>query len=187
VQIKKPPFRCVLQAGEFYSVPPGVEMSVYAIGEVPLPFVLFEYGTSFESIATAPPSLAFFAERPKASDQATAPPLPAAIRYEDFDTGFSRMDVLAAPTSLRLIVQGHGVRQCVPWHSHDHITDTFFCTRGIARIATESGSESGVHVLEPGDTCEVGHGIPHFVSGQGGMACELLVLQGVGNYNYVAR
>ncbi len=183
VQIQKPPFRCVLEAGEFYTVPPGVDMAVFAVGREPVSFTVFEYGEAFDVVECAPPTLAHVGERTRSpADDPTedAPALP----YDDLTTGLSRMDVLASPFRLRLIVQGHGRGQCVPWHSHDEITDYFFCTHGRARIATR---DSKVHLLATGETCEVPPGMPHFVSGEAGMACEMLVLQGVGHYNYVAR
>jgi len=45
----------------------------------------------------------------------------------------------------------------------------------------------GARVLAPGEVYTVPAGVPHMVSGNAGQPCELLILQGVGVYNYVPR
>lgn len=185
VQIKKPPFRCVLQAGESYSVPPGIAMSIFSTGDKELPCIVFEYGGSFAARFEAPPTLDYVAERPTPA----APVLPKGeaqpFDYEQLAPGFNRMDVLAAEPTLRLLFQGCGEGQCVPWHSHDHVSDFFFCAHGTIRIAVRH--PGSVHLLTPGQTFEVRKGIPHFVSGIEGTSCDMLILQGAGHYNYVAH
>lgn len=189
VQIRKPPFRNTMKRGEHYTVPANVPMTAYAADGGPLDFTVFEYGEHFEAVATDPPTLAYVVERSRlpvpAQGGATAFAPEHVVDYDSFAPGFSRMDVIAAPDRLRLILQGHGVRECVPWHSHDHIADTFFCVKGALRIATRSPDQ--VAVLEPGDTYQVAPGVAHFVSGVNGAPCEVLILQGVGSYNYVER
>ncbi|WP_162581518.1 cupin domain-containing protein [Variovorax sp. PBS-H4] len=186
VQIRKPPFKNTLKRGEHYTVPPNVAMSVYAADGCEIDFTVFEYGNSLAALAVDPPSLDYVIERSRASGEQIQEALhDEATDYASFAAGFSRMDVIAAPPGLRLIFQGHGVRECVPWHSHDNIADTFFCVKGTLRIATRSPER--VVELAPGDVHEVAAGVPHFVSGLGGTPCEVLILQGVGTYNYVQQ
>ncbi|WP_395346284.1 cupin domain-containing protein [Variovorax sp. UC122_21] len=186
VQIQRPPFRCMLEAGEFYSVPPGVDLSVYAVDGAPIEFTVFEHGEGLERRASAAPTLAHVGEPTR-----RARVEPAAAVHTHADTarlvpGLARMDVIASPPELRLIVQGHGVDECVPWHSHDRIADTFYCVSGVARVAVRD-PEEGARVMAPGEVYTVPAGVPHMVSGNAGQPCELLILQGVGVYNYVPR
>ncbi|ARP84677.1 hypothetical protein CAL12_21615 [Bordetella genomosp. 8] len=95
------------------------------------------------------------------------------------------MDVLFTAPAIRLIAQGHGPSQCVPWHSHDNISDAFFCLSGRLRIATRAPDR--IVLLDPGDSHTVPPGVAHFVSGEAGRPCEMLIVQGVGAYNYVAE
>ena len=184
VQIKKPPFRCILKPGQCYAVPAGVAMTLAAMDGTPGECTVFEYGEAFDALPAEPPSLGYCFDRMEANEA-----LPGAagspIGYEDLQPGFSRMDVICSVPGMRLIAQGHGPGQCVPWHSHDHIDDTFFCMKGRIRIATRQPDE--VVELAPGDSFTVSAGTAHFVCGTDGQPCEMLTLQGVGNYNYVPR
>lgn len=72
--------------------------------------------------------------------------------------------------------------QSVPWHYHNHVTDTFFCMDGP--MIVETRSPDARHVLRAGNTLSVPPGVPHFVVGDGG-ACRFMIVQGVGEYDYV--
>ena len=86
-----------------------------------------------------------------------------------------RETIAEAPNlRVRLLVLGEG--QCVPWHYHNNITDTFFCMEGPMQV----------HVLEAGGSCAVEPGTPHLVAGVDGQPCKFMVVQGVGVYDYVA-
>jgi mannose-6-phosphate isomerase-like protein (cupin superfamily) len=185
VQIQKPPFRCTLRAGEVYSVPPGVAMSVFSTEQDELPYVVFEYGNSFAAHPEAPPTLDYVAERPAGPAPVSPPGATPDFDHGRLAPGFSRMDVLAFEPTLRLLYQGCGEGQCVPWHSHDNVSDFFFCSHGSLRIAVRDPDSE--HMLQPGQTFEVPRGVPHFVSGIDGAPCDMLILQGTGRYNYIAR
>ncbi len=73
--------------------------------------------------------------------------------------------------------------QCVPWHYHSEITDTFFCLTGTMRIRTRN--PEAVFILRRGDSVAIRPGRTHFATGVGGQTCEFIVVQGVGNYDYV--
>ena len=74
--------------------------------------------------------------------------------------------------------------QCVPWHYHNNITDTFFCMQGPMQVSTRA--PDAVHVLQPGETFAVPPGTAHLVTGVAGGPCHFMVIQGVGKYDYVA-
>jgi quercetin dioxygenase-like cupin family protein len=73
--------------------------------------------------------------------------------------------------------------QCVPWHHHTHITDTFFCMEGPMQVRTRDPDER--HVLAPGATVAIGPNTPHRVEGVNGGACRVMIVQGVGQYDSV--
>jgi quercetin dioxygenase-like cupin family protein len=187
VQIRKPPYCNTLSRGEHYSVPAGVDMAIYAAGEESVHCIVFEFGESLTAVRAPTPSLGYVIHRSRevVSDSAVMHGTRRAYDYDKLRGGFSRMDVLTFHDDVRLLLQGNGHGECVPWHSHDLVTDTFFCTRGTVRIATRDPHQE--FVLEPGDTCQVESGVAHFVSGLHGAACEVLILQWGGHYNYVQR
>jgi quercetin dioxygenase-like cupin family protein len=183
IEIRKPPYRCVLEPGQTYQVPAGVAMTMYAMTDRAAECTVFEFGGRLDAYASKKPELGFFFDRMEV--EAELPLFSETSDYAGFSPGFSRMDVVASPVGLRLIVQGHGPSQCVPWHSHDRISDSFFCMKGRVRIATRE--PDGVIELPPGGFFTVAAGVAHFVSGARGQPCQMLVLQGVGTYNYVSR
>lgn len=99
----------------------------------------------------------------------------------------------AYPTAVRTtLAEMPGVRvrklklsagQCVPWHYHNEVKDTFFCLQGPMWVKTRDPAAQ--FVLQPGDIAEVPAGRPHFVEGVDYRPCEFLVMQGVGVYDYV--
>jgi len=74
--------------------------------------------------------------------------------------------------------------QCVPWHSHTRISDTFFCMEGPMVVRTRAPDTE--QVLRPGETTAVGPGVVHRVSGLDDGRCRFMIVQGVGTYDYVA-
>ena len=93
-------------------------------------------------------------------------------------------ETLAEAPSLRVRRIALGQGQCVPWHYHSQVTDTFFCIRGPMQVKTRGPDE--VQVLQPGNIYAVSAGTPHYVSGVDGRPCEFMVVQGVGEYDFVA-
>ena len=73
--------------------------------------------------------------------------------------------------------------QKVPWHLHSNIQDTFYVISGRLRIFVRDPKEV-VH-LGPGDTYSVKPRRPHLVTNEGDGSATFLVLQGIGEYDYV--
>lgn len=95
----------------------------------------------------------------------------------------TRTTIAETPTlRVRLLALGDG--QCVPWHYHNNITDTFFCMQGTVQVQTRNPDQ--IHVLAPGETLAVQPKTPHRVAGLGDRACKFMVVQGVGEYDFVA-
>jgi quercetin dioxygenase-like cupin family protein len=73
--------------------------------------------------------------------------------------------------------------QRVPWHYHSHIHDTFYVIEGQLRLyLREPGEEVR---LGPGETYCVRPRRPHLVANGGESSTTFLVLQGLGEYDYV--
>jgi quercetin dioxygenase-like cupin family protein len=92
-------------------------------------------------------------------------------------------ETIAEAPDLRVRLLALGEGQCVPWHYHNNITDTFFCMEGPMQVSTRDPDE--VHVLEPGGTFAVAPGVAHLVAGVQDRPCKFIVIQGVGVYDYV--
>ena len=92
-------------------------------------------------------------------------------------------EVIAEVDQLRTSILTIGPGQCVPWHHHSEVTDTFFCIEGPMQVET-TGPEQ-CRVLQPGDTTAVPPQQQHRVSGGDGGRCKFLLIQGVGRYDFV--
>src|SRR6266699_1430623 len=73
--------------------------------------------------------------------------------------------------------------QKVPWHYHTHIQDTFYVIEGRLRLFLRDPKQE-VH-LGPGDTYSVRPRRPHLVANGRDGSATFLVLQGIGEYDYV--
>lgn len=73
--------------------------------------------------------------------------------------------------------------QQVPWHYHTHTQDTFYVLEGRVRLFLRDPKEEVR--LGPGETYTVRPGRPHLVVNGGDTSATFLVLQGIGEYDYV--
>ena len=73
--------------------------------------------------------------------------------------------------------------QKVPWHYHSHVQDTFFVLEGKLRVFLRDPKEEVR--LGPGETYTVKPGRPHLVANAGETSATFLVLQGIGEYDFV--
>ena len=73
--------------------------------------------------------------------------------------------------------------QKVPWHSHTNIEDTFYVIEGSIRLFLREPKEEVR--LGPGESFRVRARRPHLVVNGGDSSATFLVLQGVGEYDYV--
>ena len=76
-----------------------------------------------------------------------------------------------------------GPTQQVPWHYHNNVQDTFYVLEGRLRIFLRDPKEEVQ--LGPGETCQVRPGRAHLVTNGGKTSATFLVLQGLGEYDYV--
>ena len=73
--------------------------------------------------------------------------------------------------------------QTVPWHTHTNVSDTFYVLEGEMRLFVQNPKEA--IELKPGQSYAVAPGRPHLVTNAGARSMTFLVLQGVGEYDYV--
>lgn len=73
--------------------------------------------------------------------------------------------------------------QKIPWHCHSNIQDTFYVIEGHLQIFLRDPKE-GVR-LAPGETYSVRPQRPHLVTNVGETTATFLVLQGIGEYDFV--
>jgi mannose-6-phosphate isomerase-like protein (cupin superfamily) len=85
--------------------------------------------------------------------------------------GFRIMELQLSPT------------QKVPWHTHSNISDTFYVLEGQMRLFLQDPKEE-VN-LKPGEVYAVRPTRPHLVTNAGTKSLTFLVLQGVGEYDFV--
>jgi len=73
--------------------------------------------------------------------------------------------------------------QQVPWHSHTNVQDTFYVLEGELRLFLREPKEDVR--LKPAQTYAVRPGRPHLVTNPGPGSTTFLVLQGIGEYDYL--
>lgn len=73
--------------------------------------------------------------------------------------------------------------QSVPWHFHNHIQDAFYVIDGTLKIFLQDPKEEVI--LAPGNTYSVRPHRPHLVTNAGTDSATFLVLQGIGEYDFV--
>jgi quercetin dioxygenase-like cupin family protein len=73
--------------------------------------------------------------------------------------------------------------QCVPWHYHNHIQDTFYVLEGRIRISLRS-PEEWVE-LGPTESFSIPPHRPHLVTNPGLGPATFLNLQGIGEYDFI--
>jgi quercetin dioxygenase-like cupin family protein len=73
--------------------------------------------------------------------------------------------------------------QKVPWHLHTNVQDTFYVLEGVLRLFLREPKEEVR--LGPGETYSVKARRPHLVTNIGDASATFLVLQGIGEYDFV--
>ena len=73
--------------------------------------------------------------------------------------------------------------QQVPWHYHSNVQDAFYVIEGQLRLFLREPKEEVR--LGPGETYSVRPRRPHLVVNGGDASATFLVLQGIGEYDYV--
>jgi len=94
-----------------------------------------------------------------------------------------RRDEHAARSGFRITELQISSEQKVPWHYHSNVQDTFYVLAGELRLFLREPKEEVR--LRPGETYSVAPRRPHLVTNAGEQSATFLVLQGIGEYDYV--
>ena len=89
----------------------------------------------------------------------------------------------AARPGFRINELKISAKQKVPWHYHNHVSDTFYVVEGEIRIFMQQPKEEVR--LAAGQTYTVPARRPHLVANGGRLSATFLVLQGMGEYDFV--
>ena len=94
-----------------------------------------------------------------------------------------RRDEHAARPGFRITELQISPTQKVPWHFHSNVQDTFYVLSGNLRLFLREPKEEVR--LSPGETYSVPPRRPHLVTNGGDGSATFLVLQGIGEYDFV--
>lgn len=95
----------------------------------------------------------------------------------------TKKQVIADSSDVRVTLMTFDPGQEIPWHTHSNITDTSFCLKGEVEISLRTPDET--LRLTPGDWKEVTIERPHRVRCVGPGQCQVLLVQGVGAYDFM--
>ncbi|MBK19332.1 MAG: hypothetical protein CMM52_10915 [Rhodospirillaceae bacterium] len=73
--------------------------------------------------------------------------------------------------------------QTIPWHKHSNVDDTFLCMTGKMTIRTDS--EDAEISLKPGERYTAPAGVGHFVEPATDEGTKFLLIQAVGQHDYI--
>jgi quercetin dioxygenase-like cupin family protein len=102
----------------------------------------------------------------------------------DYNYTIAGCELVAEGADLRVQVLSLAAGQCVPWHYHSEISDSFVCLEGP--MAVETRAPRHVYRLLPGERCAVPPRTAHYVHGEADGPCKFLIVQGIGVYDFVA-
>ncbi len=89
----------------------------------------------------------------------------------------------AARPGFRIAEIQIGPTQTIPWHYHTEVQDTFYVINGTIRLFAREPDEEVC--LTVGMTYSVRPGRPHLVANAGDISAVFLVLQGMGEQDFV--
>ncbi|MEQ9641226.1 MAG: cupin domain-containing protein [Alphaproteobacteria bacterium] len=92
-------------------------------------------------------------------------------------------EMLAKTDDLQVQILSLGPGECVPWHYHSEVADTFVCLDGPMEVVTKNPDTA--HRLDPGETYKVPVRKAHKVQGVDGGACRFVIVQGIGAHDFL--
>jgi quercetin dioxygenase-like cupin family protein len=94
-----------------------------------------------------------------------------------------RRQTHAARPGFRINELQISATQQVPWHYHSTVRDTFYVLEGSIRVFLRDPKQEVR--LGPGEAFTVEPRRPHLVTNGGSTSATFLVLQGIGEYDFV--
>lgn len=75
--------------------------------------------------------------------------------------------------------------ESIPWHHHTQVSDHYYSLEG--EVLIETRAPDARHALAPGASATVLPPTAHHVSNASGQPCRFLLIQGVGQYDFVKQ
>ena len=91
--------------------------------------------------------------------------------------------ILSEANGLRVLRVSLAPGDVIPWHRHTAIDDTFLVMTGTLQIDLRAPEAQAF--VRPGETFVVPAGRAHRVSNDGPERCRVVIVQGVGPYDFV--
>lgn len=92
------------------------------------------------------------------------------------------IDIVEETPTLRVLDMTLEPGEKVPWHWHSEISDRFYCLTG--NVDVESRAPHHLYHLTGGKDCVVAAKVAHEVRNVGRETARLVLVQGVGAYDY---
>jgi quercetin dioxygenase-like cupin family protein len=90
----------------------------------------------------------------------------------------------AARPGFRIVEMQLGRTQTIPWHFHSETQDAFYVVSGTIRLRMRAPEQE--LILAPGQMHPVRPRRPHAVDNAGETSAVFLILQGIGEHDFVA-
>ncbi len=92
-------------------------------------------------------------------------------------------EILAKTDNLQVQILSLAAGECIPWHYHSQVDDTFVCLDGPMEVITKNPDTA--QRLEPGETYKVPVRKAHKVQGVDGGPCRFVIVQGIGAHDFL--
>ena len=92
-------------------------------------------------------------------------------------------ELVAENKGLRVQILTLGNAEKIPWHYHSAVSDIFICLEGTTVVETRAPRTC--HELAPGKHCVVPPKTAHEVTGKDGNGCRFVIIQGVGEHDFI--
>ena len=93
-------------------------------------------------------------------------------------------EILAKTDNLQVQILTLAAGECIPWHYHTEVADTFVCLDGPMLVITKNPDTE--HELNPGEVYKVPVRKAHKVIGKAGGPCRFVIVQGIGRHDFIA-
>jgi len=94
-----------------------------------------------------------------------------------------KISLIAKGTDVLVREYELGPGESIPWHHHTQVTDHYYSLEGVVLIETRAPAAR--HEVNPGESATVTPPTAHRVSNSSGKPCRFLLIQGVGQYDFV--
>jgi quercetin dioxygenase-like cupin family protein len=94
-----------------------------------------------------------------------------------------KISLIAKGTDVLVREYELGPGESIPWHHHTQVTDHYYSLEGVVLIETRAPAAR--HEVNPGESATVTPPTAHRVSNSSGNPCRFLLIQGVGQYDFV--